>query len=61
MSDFIIEISDVYEKLKYLKIDKSPGMDHINPRILKENSEELSDVLCKLNNLSVYKGALSDD
>ena len=36
-------------------------MDDINPRILKENSEELSDVLCKLYNLSVNKGALPDD
>ena len=36
-------------------------MNDINPRILKENSEELSDVLCKLYNLSVHKGVLPDD
>ena len=36
-------------------------MDNINPRILKENSEEISDVLCILYNLSVNKGALPDD
>ena len=60
ISDFIIERSDVYEKLKNLKIDKSLGVD-INPRILKENSEELSDVLCKLYNSSVHKGALPDN
>ena len=61
MSDFIINRNDVYKKLKNLKIDKSPGVDDINPRILKENSEEQSDVLCKLYNLSVNKGALPDD
>ena len=36
-------------------------MDDINPRILKENSEELSDVLCKLYILSINKEALPDD
>ena len=61
MSDFLIERNDVYKNLKNLTIDKSPGMDDINPRILKENSEELSDVLCKLYNLSVNKGALPHD
>ena len=61
MSDFIIERSDVYEKLKNLKIDKTPGVDDINHRILKENNKELSDVLCKLYNLSVNKGVLPDD
>ena len=45
MSDFIIERSDVYEKLKNLKIDKSQVVEDFNPRILKENSEELLDVL----------------
>ena len=42
-------------------IDKSLSMKDINTRLLKENSEELSDVLCKLYNLSVKKGALPDD
>ena len=55
MSDFIIERNDVCKKLNNLKIDKLLGVDDINPRILKVNSEELSDVLCKLYNLSVNK------
>ena len=61
MSDFIIERKEVNKKLQNQKTDISPGVDDINPRILKENSEELSDVLCKLYNLSVNKGALPDD
>ena len=61
MSDFIIERNDVYKKLNNLKIDKSPCVDDIIHRILKENSEELSDVLCKSYNLSLNKGALPED
>ena len=49
------------KKLRNLKIDKSQGVENINLRILKENSEELSDVLYKLYTLSVNKGALLDD
>eukprot|EP00061_Rhincodon_typus_P004803 g23467.t1 len=35
----------VLEKLKYLKMDKSPGPDGLHPRVLKEIVEEIAEAL----------------
>ena len=36
MDNFVINEEDVLLKLNNLKIDKSPGIDNIHPRVLKE-------------------------
>ena len=50
--------SDVYKKLKYLKIDKAQGYDGIPPRILKETAEIIAYPLTKIFIESINSGIL---
>jgi hypothetical protein len=61
MEEFIIDNKAVLEKLKNLKIDKSPGVDDIHPRVLKELSLEIVEILTKLFNLSLKTSNLPED
>ena len=42
MDNFVIN-EEVRIKLNYLKIDKSPGIDNIHPRVLKEVKLDIKD------------------
>ena len=53
--------SEVENHLKNLDINKSPGPDHLSPRILKECALELSNSLCNLFNKSFHSGSLPSD
>ena len=45
LDDIIVTAAEVHDKLRKLKIDKSPGPDAIHPKILREASEEISSAL----------------
>ena len=53
--------SEVENHLKNLNIQKSPGPDHLSPRILKECALELSTSLCNLFNKTFHSGSLPSD
>ena len=38
MDNFVINEDDVLLKLNNQKIDKSPGIDNINPKVLKKSN-----------------------
>ena len=50
--------SEVENHLKNLNVHKSPGPDHLSPRILKECALELSTSLCNPFNKSFHSGSL---
>eukprot|EP00061_Rhincodon_typus_P004626 g23033.t1 len=51
----------VLEKLKGLKVDKSPGPDRLHPRILKEIAEEIVETLVVIFQESPESGRVSKD
>lgn len=51
----------VKRHLQKLKTEKSPGPDCIHPRVLKELSEELCDVMADIFNTSLCEGSLPMD
>ena len=53
--------SEVENHFKNPNIHKSPGPDHLSPRILKECALELSTSLCNLFNKSFHSGSLLSD
>ena len=57
----VITAEQVRKQLQKLKIYKSPGPDGIHPRVLKELSEEICEVLADLYNASLSKGVLPQD
>ena len=61
MNNFVINEEDNLLKLNNLKIDKSPGIDDINPRVLKEVKLETKNFLTKLLILSLICGYLPLD
>jgi hypothetical protein len=60
MSEIQITREVVFKKLRNLKTDKSPGPDHIYPKILKEAAEELASPLCEIFNRSLLDGKVPD-
>lgn len=52
---------DVLKKLEQLKVDKSPGPDNVNARILKELKDSLSEVLTDIYKLPIKEGKLPED
>ena len=55
LNNIIITAQDVTDVLKNLKVGKASGPDCINPRLLKEGAEVLSEPLSKIFNLSIDK------
>ena len=51
----------VLEKLKGLKVDKSPGPDGLHPRVLKEIAEEIVEALVVIFQESLEAGRVPDD
>jgi len=60
LSDIDIDETEVFELLKKLQPDKSPGADGIHPRVLKECAAELSMPLTKLFRQSLAEGRLPE-
>ena len=61
MNGFVVDKETEEKKLKELKIFKSPGIDNIHPRILKELSLEISDFITNLYNHSLASDQLPED
>ncbi|CAC5397992.1 unnamed protein product [Mytilus coruscus] len=61
MSNQKIKEEVVLKHLNALKIDKSPGMDKLHPRLLKENAESLANPLCIIYNQSLESKTVPND
>ena len=61
MDNFVINEEEVLLKLNNLKIDKSPVIDNLHPKVLKEVKLEIKNFLTKLFNLSLTSSNLSLD
>ena len=61
MNNITINDDMIIKKLNKLKIDKSPGVDGLHPRVLKEIRHEITPLLNKLFNLSLTLCKLPDD
>ena len=51
----------IAKKIKKMKDNKSPGVDGIPPKLLKEIVEQISTPLAKLFNLSLEEGIFSSE
>ena len=58
--DLKLTETQVSDKLKNLDPSKSPGIDAIHPKLLKECHQELAKPICKLFNESLASGKLPD-
>jgi len=61
LEEIIIRKEDVLGILKNLRIDKSPGLDVISPRILWEVRDEIAEPLAKIFSSSMSTGVLPED
>ena len=61
LNDIEISESEVKKLLQNLDPSKSPGVDNIHPRILKEAAENLASPLTHLFNLSMRTGEIPED
>jgi hypothetical protein len=61
MEEILISENEVKGKLGKLKIDKSPGLDRIYPRVLWETREVISYPLMVIFNKSLETGTVPDD
>ena len=61
LSDIFITDDDVKDVLSLLNTSKATGPDLINPRLLKEASDQLCKPLARLYNLSLRKAIFPDD
>ena len=61
MCELKITEEDVYSKLCNLKIDKSPGLDMIHPRVLYEMRDIIKYPLFLIYNKSLHSGVLSSE
>ena len=51
----------IAKKIKKMKDNKSPGVDGISPKLLKEIVEQMSIPLAKLFNLSLEEGIVPSE
>ena len=58
LSSIICNANEVLHILKNLNVYKSPGPDHLSPRVLKECAVEIAPSLCKLVNASFATGSV---
>lgn len=56
--NFEVRDAEVYDLLKKIRVDKSPGPDNLHPRILHECATELTGPLSRLFRNSLESGAL---
>jgi len=61
MQEFTININAILEKLSNLKVDKSPGMDLLHPRVLYETRQEIAEALLVIFNKSLATGSVPSD
>lgn len=61
MQEFKISLESVKTKLGRLKTDKSPGVDHLHPRVLCEAREQLALPLTMIFNKSLATGLVPED
>ena len=59
--NMVITKEKVLEKLKGLKVDKSPGPDGLHPRVLKEIAEEIVESLVVTFQMSLESGKIPED
>ena len=56
LTNMLITLAMIVTKIKKLKDNKSPGIDGITPKLLKEIAEEISVPLAIMFNLSLHEG-----
>jgi hypothetical protein len=61
MNDLVFSEEDVMKKLSGLKIDKSPGLDLLHPRVLKECCDVLACPLQLIFSKSISTGNIPAD
>jgi hypothetical protein len=61
MSDIVFTEEGILLKLKKLRLDKSPGLDGIHPRVLNEIREEIAYPLSLIYNKSLNSSTLPSD
>jgi hypothetical protein len=61
MGPLTVSVNEVRDMLLRLKVDKSPGMDGLHPRFLKELADELAIPLCLIFNQSLVNNIVPDD
>ena len=61
LPDMFITREHVYSKLGQLKLDKSPGVDLIHPRVLYETWEAIAYPLFLIYNKTLQSGKLPSD
>ena len=61
MPDMFISRDHVYSKLGQLKLDNSPGVDLIHPRVLYETREAIAYPLFLIYNKTLQSGKLPSD
>jgi hypothetical protein len=60
-TDFRITEEDIISKLSKLKVNKSPGLDLLHPRVLYEIRESIALPLCFIYNKSISSGVVPED
>lgn len=61
LNDIIFTKEKVIKELERLQIGKSPGIDAVHPRVLKEVRVELGEVLANIMNRSLLTGEIPQD
>ena len=59
MGQLVVTPEVVASKINNMKENKSPGVDGISPKILKETVEQISTPLAQVFNMSLQEGIVS--
>ena len=54
-------MEEVKEQRGHLRVDKAPGPDNIQPRVLMEVAEQVSEMLMDIFNSSLESGQVPED
>ena len=55
-----VEVEEVKEQLGNLRVDKAPGPDNMQPRVLREVAEKVSEMLTDIFNSSLESGQVPE-
>ena len=61
MKELSVNVADIQAKLGKLKVDKSPGLDLLYPRVLRETCAEIAYPLTVIFSKSLATGCVPTD